>query len=100
MDKFVYCIIHENMVKLEQGFCVGHAYEVQTEHGTEIEMCYLEEGFAYCSPPPSLFSEDLDYISSEDWTNWVKDNQPGYDEQLISDLQAVSLLSDLEEGQQ
>ena len=97
MTEFIYCLTHEKMVKLEQGFCVGHAYEVQTEHGTEIEMCCLEEGFAYCPPPPPLFSDHLDYLLSEDWRNWVEDNQPDYDEQLVSDLQAaVSLLSDLE----
>lgn len=95
LPEFVYCISHEEMVRLERGTCVGHTYTVQTEFGAELEMCCLELGYALTPPPASLFSDTLDYVKSEDWKNWCEENQPDYDELLISDLQAVSLMEEL-----
>lgn len=97
-EEFVFCIAHQEIVKLERGSCVGHTYTIQTDswYGAEIEMCCLELGYAFCPPPISLFS-DTDRLKTDEWKKWCEDNQPDYDELLISDLQAISLLDELEQ---
>lgn len=93
----IWCIKHAEMVKIEEGDCVGHTYTVKGfcgEEGEELEFCFLEDGYAFCPPPVSLFS-DTDYLKTDEWKIWCEDNQPDYDELLVSDLQAVSLLKEL-----
>jgi len=94
--EFVWCIEHEQMVKLEHGACVGHAYPVETEFGAEIDFCFLEKGYAFCPPPESLFSDTHGLGKTGVWKVFCQDNQPDYDEQLVMDLQAVSLLEEME----
>lgn len=47
----LYCILHEQMVHVEYGNCVGHKIEITTEEGTEIEFCCFEGGYALVPPP-------------------------------------------------
>ncbi len=106
MNEFVYCMEHEEMVKLEQKNCLGHVFEAYSEYEigfSSLEFCCLESGYAYCPPPPSLFSEscwtgELDDRKLEEWEDWCEENQPSDDETLIYDINAIELREDFENG--
>ena len=92
--EIVWCIEHGALVELEQGNCLGHSYCVQTEFGQELYFCCLDGGFAYCPPP---IVEKMNDKTGAEWLEWCERNQPDYDEQLVMDLQAVSLREELEQ---
>lgn len=50
MTALIYCIKHEEMVYPEKPL-FGHPVFVRTNHGTEIEFCEFEHGWATTPPP-------------------------------------------------
>lgn len=92
---FLYCIEHEEMVKLEQGhFCTGHTYVVynETETGfSDLDFHCWPFPFAYCPPPMPLFSGDLDDLGGKGWSDWCEQNTPSPKELEVTDIKAKEL---------
>lgn len=95
----LYCIKCERMVKAEKPtVCpMGHVTFEATEilenlKIIEIDYCCFEDGFAFCPPP----DDDPYLLVNIEWTQWIDQARPGDDEILISDLNALSLRSELE----
>lgn len=80
--------------------CNGHTDEVivtqdDGSQSREIDCCEFPLGFAYSKPPVNIFTH-LDELSVGEWWAWCDDNQPDPDEQLVMDLEAISLKAELE----
>lgn len=92
--EIIYCIKHENEYELQIDGC-SHVFSRRTEEHpfVEFEYCGFPLGVAYCPPP----EDDLNFMSFEEWQEWVEVNEPSSNELLISNLQARELLADFEE---
>lgn len=96
----VFCILHEEMVELEQKFCTGHAYVVYEDREVGLSSldfhCMTLSDYAFSPPPPALFSEELDERGADEWAWWCEEFEPSSNEVFISNLKAYELKADFE----
>lgn len=98
MNNLIYCIKHEKIVELEPVTIKSHSWMSfmgSNEEVPEYDNCKFPLGYAFCSPPPSLF-EDVGYMIYSAWEKWCKNTQPSPEEIKASNLKAIELLEDLE----
>lgn len=93
----VFCILHEEMTELDEGNCHTFIEYEDREIGlSNLGICCFPLGFAFCPPPAQTFSGELDELYPSGWAKWCKENQPSQDDLLVSDLQSIELMEDLE----
>lgn len=97
----LYCIKHQKMVHAERAsLCpMGHLLDIGVDLGDglviqEPDYCCFDLGWAFNHPPDA--ESDPYMMDTYQWMLWIAEAQPSDTEIFIADINALSLLLEIE----